>query len=133
MLEKVVYITNSISPYNFGFLRNRSTLQQLLVFFNNIFSSLGLQADVVYLDFRKAFDSVAHRTSELICKLWKFGITGNLWSWLPVSSQKDCILLQNDLNTLSELCNTLNLFLNEDKCSVVRFTTSHYPYLWTTT
>ena len=69
VLEKVVYnnivdfITNSISPYQFGFLRNRSTLQQLLVFFNNIFSSLGLQADVVYLDFRKAFDSVAH--SEL--------------------------------------------------------------------
>ena len=86
VLEKVVYnnivdfITNSISPFQFGFLRNRSTLQQLLVLFNNIFCSLGLQTDVVYLDFRKAFDSVAH--SELMCKLWKFSITGNLWSWL---------------------------------------------------
>ena len=44
---------------------------------------------------------------------------------MPVSSQKDCVLLQNDLNTLSEWCNTWNLFLNEDKCSVVLFTTSH--------
>ena len=46
---------------------------------------------------------------------------------MPVSSQKDCILLQNDLNTLSQWCNTWNLFLNEDKCSVIRFTTSHSP------
>ena len=86
VLEKIVYnnivnfITSSISPHQFGFLRNRSTLQQLLVFFDTMFSSPKLQIDVVYLDFCKAFDSVAH--SELLLKLWKFGITGNIWSWL---------------------------------------------------
>ena len=36
--------------------------------------------DVIYLDFRKAFDSVAH--NELLYKLWNFGITGNLWLWV---------------------------------------------------
>ena len=38
------------------------------------------QTDVIYLDFKKAFDSVAH--NELLCKLWKFGITGDLWLWV---------------------------------------------------
>ena len=36
-----------------------------------------VQTDVIYLDFKKAFDSVAH--SELLGKLWSFGIVGNLW------------------------------------------------------
>ena len=85
VLEKLVYnrivdfISSSISSSQYGFLRGRSTLQQLLVFFNTIFSS-PFPIDVVYLDFRKAFDSVAH--NELLLKLWKFGITGTLWLWL---------------------------------------------------
>ena len=37
------------------------------------------QTDVIYLDFRKAFDSVAH--NELLTKLWMIGITGTLWEW----------------------------------------------------
>ena len=41
------------------------------------------QSDVVYLDFKKAFDSVAH--NELLYKLWTFGITDGLicglWLW----------------------------------------------------
>jgi hypothetical protein len=34
----------------------------------------------VYLDFRKAFDSVPH--DELLYKLWALGITGPLWFWI---------------------------------------------------
>ena len=85
VLGKLVYnrivdfISSSISSSQYGFLRGRSTLQQLLVFFNTIFSS-PFPIDVVYLDFRKAFDSVTH--NELLLKLWKFGITGTLWLWL---------------------------------------------------
>ena len=196
VLEKLVYnnivdfVTSLISPSQFGFLHNRSTLQQLLVFFDMILRSSGPQTDVVYLDFRKAFDSVAH--NELLYKLWKFGITGNLWSWLcayltkriqyvsvgqsfsdrlpvisgvpqgsilgpvlflifindlptifsfckvllfaddakclmPISSQHDCVLLQNDLNRLTEWCYAWNLFLNEEKCSILQFSKSHSP------
>ena len=85
VLEKLVhncivdYVVNSISNDQFGFLRGRSTLQQLLIFFNIVHNSSS-QVDVTYLDFRKAFDSVAH--NELLFKLWNFGITGNLWLWL---------------------------------------------------
>ena len=84
LLEKVVYdniveyVTQSSSVYQFGFLRGRSTLQQLLLFFHKILTSSS-QTDVVYLDFKKAFDSVAH--NELLVKLWKFGICGSLWLW----------------------------------------------------
>ena len=68
VLERIIYnhvlgfISCSISPSQFGFLRNRSTAQQLLTFLNCMHESLQAktQSDVIYLDFRKAFDSVSH-------------------------------------------------------------------------
>ena len=41
--------------------------------------------DIIYIDFQKAFDSVAH--TELLIKLWTYGITGNLWLWF-----KSCLM-----------------------------------------
>jgi len=38
-----------------------------------------LCTDIIYLDLKKAFDSVPH--NELLFKLWRIGITGKLWSW----------------------------------------------------
>ena len=81
VLERIVYkkiidfVYNFISFFQFGFLKGRSTLQQMLLLFNAILSS-DSQVDVIYLDFRKAFDSVAH--NELLLKLWNFGICDNL-------------------------------------------------------
>ena len=85
VLERLVYngivdfVSNSVSVQQFGFLRGRSALQQLLIMFNTLICS-GSQTDVLYLDFRKAFDSVSH--NELLHKLWNFGITDNLWLWI---------------------------------------------------
>ena len=47
--------------------------------------------NVVYLDFRKAFDSVPH--NELLYKLWKYGITGDLWLWFKayLSLRTQCV------------------------------------------
>ena len=42
-----------------GFLPNRSTLQLLLTFNNEILEA-NTEVDVVYMDFRKALDSVSH-------------------------------------------------------------------------
>ena len=39
----------------------------------------GCDSDMIYLDIKKAFDSVAHE--ELLFKLWRMGITGTLWKW----------------------------------------------------
>ena len=51
--------------------------------------------DVVYLDFRKAFDSVPHYL--LLSKLWRIGITGNLWKWFEayLSSRTQCVSINN--------------------------------------
>ena len=63
VLEKLVYnsivdfVSDSMSVSQFGFLCGRSTLQQMLVFFNSLLNSAS-QTDVIYLDFKKAFDSV---------------------------------------------------------------------------
>ena len=87
ILEKLVYdkIINFIRPrltvQQHGFLKNKSRLSQLLLSFNHIYNYLdkSIPVDVIYLDFRKAFDSVPH--NELLLKLWKLGITGSLWRW----------------------------------------------------
>ena len=87
LLERIIYdkcidfLEPKFSSSQFGFLRKRSTLQQLLVFFNNIHESNvpKSQHDVVYLDFAKAFDSVPH--DELLYKLRSFGLCGDLWRW----------------------------------------------------
>ena len=77
----ILFVSSSISHCQFGFLRGRSTIQQLLLFLNHICNSIseGHQHNVIYMDFRKAFDSVSH--NDLLTKLWSFGITGRLWQW----------------------------------------------------
>lgn len=86
VLEKIIhskimdFFLNSSPPNSqFGFLPNRSTIQQLLIFIHNILSSHSC-TDTIYLDFQKAFDKVSH--PELLLKLWTTGITGDLWKWL---------------------------------------------------
>ena len=81
VMERLVYnkiishIISHTSPHHFGFLNNKSTLHQLLILFNSIINSQN-QTDVIYLDLRKAFDSVPY--NELLIKLRSMGISGNL-------------------------------------------------------
>ena len=87
VLEIVIYnkIINFVWPKinnnQFGFLRNRSCLTQLLTSYSNVYSALdaGICCDIAYFDFKKAFDTVPH--NELLLKLWMTGITGPLWLW----------------------------------------------------
>ena len=92
--EKIIdFLSPTISSHQFGFLRKRSVLQQLLVFLHNILSSLSTnsQVDVIYLDISKAFDSIPH--DKLLLKLWSVGICGNLWFWFKgyLSSRRQCV------------------------------------------
>ena len=54
----------------------------MLILTNIVNDSLNTnsQTDVLYLDFKKAFDSVAY--NKRLFELWSFGIIGNLWKWL---------------------------------------------------
>ena len=77
VLEKIVFdhilhfVNEKISPHQFGFMHHRSTLQQLLILLNSIFeaSSSSSQTDLIYLDFKKAFDSVAHNIQALVLQV----------------------------------------------------------------
>jgi exonuclease III len=88
VLERCVFnkiieiLIPKITQLQHGFLRNRSTVTQLLQVFSNINYILdtGDQTDVVYFDLSKAFDSVPHKL--LLEKLKSFGITGTLHKWL---------------------------------------------------
>ena len=87
VLETIIYdqvipfIRPRISKHQYGFLKNRSCLMQLLMSFSEIHHSIEEKkaSDVILLDFKKAFDSVPH--AELLYKLWVIGITGPLWYW----------------------------------------------------
>ena len=88
VLESLVYdrlisfVRPQLSKSQFGFLKNRSYITQLLLSCSRITESMEIKcsSDVIFLDFAKAFDSVPH--GELLYKIWKLGITGPLWFWL---------------------------------------------------
>ena len=73
---------NLISMQQHGFLNRRSTCTQLLETTYDWCVSFdqGKGTDVVYIDFRKAFDSVSH--PKLLIKLESYGIVGHLLYWL---------------------------------------------------
>lgn len=64
-----------------GFLKGLSCTTQLLQVLHELGRALdsGLETDVIYLDFSKAFDSVCH--AKLLSKLCTFGIDGPLLQW----------------------------------------------------
>ena len=87
VLERLIYnhlinfLADSFSNKQFGFLASCSSLQQLLLFINNILDAKANcnNVDVLCFDYRKAFDSVLH--NKLLYKLWKYGITGDPCHW----------------------------------------------------
>ena len=63
VLERLIFdklighVTKSISSLQHGFTKNCSTLQQMLMFLDEI-TNVPAQIDVIYFDISKAFDSV---------------------------------------------------------------------------
>ena len=73
---------NFLSPDQHGFRSGHSCLTQLLTHFQLILDILetGANADVLYLDFAKAFDKVDHK--RLLRKLKSIGISDKVLNWL---------------------------------------------------
>ena len=82
MINSDSLIESSISSSQFGFIRNHSTVKQLLLHTKNIIcaSERNKQLDTINLDIRKAFDTVPH--DLLLLNLWNVGVTGSLWRLL---------------------------------------------------
>ena len=73
---------NLLSPNQYGFCKGRSCVTQLLNTINYWFYYLdrNVPVDAIYLDFRKAFDTVPHE--RLLRKLSGYGVRGNLLNWI---------------------------------------------------
>jgi len=71
-----------ISKHQHGFIRRRSTIGNLLESMQDWVINIDHKkiTDVVYIDFKKAFDKVSH--SKLLIKLQSYGICGNLFKWI---------------------------------------------------
>ena len=73
---------NLLAAEQYGFVSGRSTDTQLLTSLAHWQKALDedIPVDVVYMDFKKAFDSVPH--VRLLNKLKSYGIEGHLLSWI---------------------------------------------------
>ena len=77
------FVTNNLlSDKQFGFCKGRSCITQLLVTLHDWMCDLdnNTPVDVMYLDFKKAFDSVPHK--RLIHKIKGYGVHGNVLNWV---------------------------------------------------
>ena len=65
-----------------GFRKHRSCETQLALYSHDILKALdqGSQVDAVFLDFRKAFDSVPHL--RLLSKVRSYGISSEICDWI---------------------------------------------------
>ena len=73
--------SNIFNSNQFGYLKGKSTLTQLLSCYNDWAKSRNTSPDTdVFLDFSKAFDSVTHK--RLLLKLESNGIDSALLQWL---------------------------------------------------
>ena len=75
-------INNLLSIEQFGFCSGRSCTTQLLSTIHDWIECLDNKnpVDAIYLDFRKAFDTVPHL--RLISKLRSYGIEGDILHWI---------------------------------------------------
>lgn len=103
VFERVIHnqlysaLVNSFSSFQHGFLKGRSTTTNLILFNEFITSSMddGMQVDVVYTDYSKAFDRIDHNI--LIRKLQHMGIHGDLLRWFSsyIENRTQAVVLHN--------------------------------------
>ncbi len=88
-------VNNQLSKKQFGFLKGRSTMLQLVKVLDEWIDLLEVQTnkgiDTVYMDFQKAFDKVPHR--RLLLKMQSYGLGTTLVNWVKdfLSNRKHCV------------------------------------------
>jgi len=89
------------NPLQFGFLKGRSTSQAILQVINNITSAINEREYVlaIFLDIRKAFDSVDHEI--LLAKLENAGVRGRALLWFRsfISNRSQRVKIGNTLSS----------------------------------
>ena len=101
------YITdnNILSDRQFGFRKDNSTTYLMLELFDTIYSAKerGKRPGILFLDIKKAFDSVDH--DILLKKLKHYGIKGTVYNWF-----KSYLSKRFQYSNLQKLENGLVLF-----------------------
>ena len=96
-LTEFLEINNHMNENQHGFRSGRSCLSQLLAHYEKILNILesGKVADVVYLDFAKAFDKVDH--GILMHKMKHYNVTGKVAIWIQnfLSERKQRVTVEN--------------------------------------
>ena len=106
ILKKVFnHFEKYLSDFQFGFIKGRSCVSQLLSVFHEIGSLLDTNAeiDVLYLDFSKAFDSINH--AKLLVKLKLYGTSGSVWEWFKdyLSNRKQCVVVDGTKSSFTSV------------------------------
>ena len=103
--QMIIFLSPKISITQFGFLKGKSTQQQLLLIVNLVSNNLdkNLATDIAYLDLRKAFDTVPH--GLLLHKLHAIGISGLLYTWLSdyLSNRTQVVSVKGVLSSTLEV------------------------------
>jgi len=101
-----LFENNLFTPHQHGFLlRDPVLLNYFLI--ENWTTSLdcGNPVDIVYFNFRKAFNSVPHQ--RLLLKLCAYGIQGDLLQWLSdfLIDRKQKVVIGNDTSSWCDVKN----------------------------
>ena len=103
ILEKIIFAqlrtfietTDALPTNQHGFRKGKSCVTNLIEFFDKVTKILDSNQpiDLVYLDFSKAFDKVAHQ--YLLEKLKAIGISGKLLTWITnwLSNRRQRVLI----------------------------------------
>ena len=146
-LMKYLMSNNILKNKQFGFMRGRSTILQLLKVVDKLSEILdrGGAVDVIYCDFMKAFDTVPHqRLTELLIH---YGIGDPILSWIKgfLSNRKQRVIVNGSkskvfdvisgvpqgsvlgpilfnifINSLVDKAGTANLFLYADDLKIFK-------------
>jgi len=81
-ITKFFFDNKYLSKNQYGFIKGRSTVLQLLCIMDEWTTILdsGAQVDAIYTDFAKVFDTVPHR--RLLCKSKSYNINDKLLAWI---------------------------------------------------
>ena len=105
-LVNILEVNKIIKDSQHGFRSNRSCLTSLLEFSENILEGIdnGEALDVIFLDLKKAFDTVPH--CRLIMKLEAIGIHDKLLCWIKdwLSERKQRVVLDGVESEWVDVC-----------------------------
>ena len=84
-----------------GFRKGRSCITQLLQVKEDLTQIVdnGYPIDIIYLDFKKAFDQVPHK--RLLCKVMSYDFTVNILKWIAnfLASRTQVVRVGNDYSS----------------------------------